>query len=317
MVAVSVARALAAVLVVGLAAPSAFAAPWAPKKKAARDMLNAAADAAEAGDFARSAALSLQSLTVEPSLFARWNAGQAFMDAGEWMRALEQYELALADAGLPRKQRPRIEARRTLARAFVDAGSAATAEHWDEARAAYLAILDRDDLTALDRQHAGTALEQLAQRRAAADAAAQAAREPASSESTAAASTSSPTLPTSPTTPVDVATPARPSRWSDTSALAILGTGAIGVALGGWFVMRAEDLDDQATAPATPEPDRDGLHDRADRSRTGAAIAFTAGGALVLAGAIKLAVSPDAPQPSHATLQPIAGGALVVVGGRF
>lgn len=313
MVAVSVARALA-VLVVGLA-PSAFAAPWEPKKKVARDMLNAAADAAEAGDFARSAALSLQSLTVEPSLFARWNAGQAFMEAGEWMRALEQYELALADADLPRKQRPRLEARRSLARAFVDAGSAATAERWDEARAAYLAILDRDDLSAPDRKHAGTALEQLAQRRAAAEAAAKAAHEPPANESTAAPN--SPTMPASPTTPVDVTTPPRPSRWSDTSALALLGTGAIGVALGGWFVMRAEDLDAQAAAPETPEPDRNGLYDRADRSRTGAAITFAAGGALVLVGAIKLAIPPDAPQPSHATLRPIAGGALVVVGGRF
>ncbi len=316
MVAMPVARALAAVLVVGLAAPTtALAAPWAPKKKAARDMLNAAADAAEAGDFARSAALSLQSLTVEPSLFARWNAGQAYMDAGDWARALEQYELALADAELPRKQRPRIEARRSLARAFVDAGTAATSERWDEARAAYLAILDRDDLSALDRQHAGTALEQLAQRRATAEAAAKAAREPAPNESTAAPS--SPAMATPPTMPVDVTTSGRSSRWSDTSALAILGTGAIGVAVGGWLVVRAQDFDDQAAAPETPEPDRNGLRDRADRSRTGAAIAFAAGGALVVVGAIKLALPPDAARPSHATLQPTAGGALVVVGGRF
>lgn len=307
------ARLLVTLFTVSLAtAATADAAPWAPKKKAARDMLKAAADAAEAEDFARSAALSLQSLTIEPSIFARWNAGKAFHDAGEWVRAIEQYELALADADLPRKQRPRIEARRSLARAFVEADSAAGAERWDDARAAYLAILDRDDLSALDRKHAGTALEQLAQRRAAAEAAAKAAREPTPNESTAVPS--SPAMLTPSTTPVDVT---RSSRWSDTSALAILGTGAIGVGLGGWFVVRAQDFDDQATAPETPEPDRGGLRDRADRSRTSAAIAFAAGGALVLAGAIKFAVPPDALQPPHATLQPTAGGALVVVGGRF
>lgn len=293
------------------------AAPWAPKRKAARDMLNAAADAAEAGDFTRSAALSLQSLTVEPSIFAHWNAGQAFMDAGDHASAVEQYDQALDDADLPRKQRPRIEARRALARAFLAGATAADAERWDEARAAYIAILDRDDLYPMDRQHAGTALERLAQRRAAAEAVA-AKPAPSPLETPTAEPTAQPTTPTTaPTQAIDVRTPARPSRWSDTSALAILGTGAIGVGAGAWMVTRAQDLDDQAEAPTTAEPDRAPLRDRADRYRTGATIALAAGGALVIVGAIKLAIPPDAPRPTLATLQPTTGGALVVVGGRF
>lgn len=310
------ARGLAAAAML-LLASSAHAAPWEPKKKAARAMLDAAADAAEAGDFARSAALSLQSLTVEPSIFALWNAGQAFMDAGEWASAIEQYDRALADPHLPRKQRPRINARRSLARAFLDGAAVADAERWDDARAAYLAILDRDDLYPLDRQHAGTALEQLAQRRAAAEAAAAAATTPAppTERPTAPPISTAPAPPTP--EPIDTRPPPRrPSRWRDTPALAMLGTGTIGVGVGGWLVMHAEDLDDQADAPGTPEP-RSALHDRADRFRTAGTIALAAGGALVVVGAIRLAIAPDAPRSTVATLQPTSGGALVVLGGRF
>lgn len=309
MVAVPVARAALLVALV-VAAQTAHAAPWEPKRKPARALLGQAADAAEAGDYARSAALSIQSLDLEPSIFAVWNAGQAFMDAGEWSRALDQYDRALADADLPRKQRPRIEARRSLARAFVDAGAAADAAHWDNARAAYLAILDRDDLSSLDRQHAGTSLEQLAQRRATAEAAAKPSPPPPTSST---ADANSPSTRAPAPAPIDVRTPSRASRWSDTSALAILGSGAIGVGVGVWLSVHAQDLDDQADAPETPEP-RAALHDRADRYRTGATIAIAAGGALVVVGLIKLAIPPDAPRP---TLQPTTGGALVVVGGRF
>jgi len=318
MVAVPVGRtALVVVVVVVVAAQTAHAAPWEPKKKPARALLGQAADAAEAGDYARSAALSLQSLDLEPSIFAVWNAGQAFMDAGEWSRALEQYDRALADGDLPRKKRPRVEARRSLARAFVDAGAAADAARWDDARAAYLAILDRDDLSPLDRQHTGTAIEQLAQRRAAAEAAAKPAPPPPPPTTTATNSTAGPSPSSTPApTPIDVRTPARPSRWSDTSALVILGTGAIGVGVGAWLTIHAQDLDHQADAPGTPEP-RSALHDRADRYRTGATIALAAGGALVIVGAIKLAIPADAPRPTVATLQPTTNGALVVVGERF
>lgn len=316
MVAVPVGRLVAAVVVVGALTSTVHAAPWAPKKKAARDLINAAADAGGAGDFARSAALSLDSLTVEPSIIARWNAGEAFAAAGEWPRALEQYDRALADRDLPRKRRPAIEARRSLARAFVDAGAAVDAQRWDEARAAYLAILDRDDLFPNDRQHAGAALEQLAQRRAAAEASTRPAPTPVGSTVASSSPTDTPPMPAPEPAPIDVRAPARPSRWSDTSALAILGTGAIGVGAGLWLRSHAQDLDDQADAPETPEP-RAPFHDRADRFRTGATVALAAGGALVLVGAIKLAIPPDAPRPMVATLQPTTGGALVVVGGRF
>lgn len=315
MVAVPVGRRLvAAAIAVGVLGPTAHAAPWAPKKKTARELINSAADAADAGDFIRSAALSLDSLAVEPSIIAQWNAGEAFAAAGEWPRALEQYDHALADRDLPRKRRPAIEARRSLARAFVDAGTATDAKRWDEARATYLAILDRDDLLPNDRQHAGAALEQLAQRRAAAEATKTPPLEPESSTAPRDATTAPAPAPAQ--APIDVRSPEQPSRWSDTSALVLLGTGALGVGAGVWLRLHAQDLDDQADAPGTPEP-RAPLHDRADRFRTGATIALAAGGALVVVGAIKLAIAPDAPRPTVASLQPTTGGALVVVGGRF
>lgn len=304
---------VAAVLVAALVPPT-HAAPWKPKKQAARDLLNAAVDTAEAGDFERAATLALQSLTVEASIFAHWSAGQALMAGGAWARAIEQYDRALADAALPRKERKRIEDRRQLARAFLAAAAATDARRWDEARAAYLSILDRDNILPADRTNAGAALEHLAQRRAAAEAEAKPtpAEQPTAPTS---APTSAPT--NSPTAPLDVRAPSRPSRWSDTSALALLGTGAIGVGAGFWLRSHAQDLDDQADDRTTAEPDRAPLRDRADRYRTGATVAFAAGGALVVVGLIKLAIPPDAPRPTLATLQPTTGGALVVVGGRF
>ena len=315
------ARLLAATAVLGAlawASTTARAAPWAPKKKAARDLINAAADAADAGDFARSAALSLDSLKIEPSSIAVWYAGEAFAAAGEWVRAIEQYDRALADPHLPKKRRPDIEARRDLARAFLAASAAADEQRWDEARAGYLAILDRDDLVPQDKQNAGTAIDQLAKRRAAAEAATAAAAKPAKPEGSTARNSPSttPATPAPKPAPIDVRTPERPSRWSDTSALVILGTGAIGVGAGVWLRSHAQDLDEQGDAPETPEP-RAPFHDRADRFRTGATVALAAGGALVLVGAIKLAIPQDAPRPTVATLQPTAGGALVVVGGGF
>lgn len=320
MVAMPVGRLVAAALAVGVAIAPAHAAPWKPRKKAARDMLNAAADADQAGNFDRAAALALQSLTVEPSIFAYWSAGQAFMDAGDFARALEQYDQALDDADLPRKERPRIEARRALARAFLDGTAAADAQRWDDARAVYVTILDRHDLYTMDRQHAGAALEQLALRRAAAEAAAKPPPPPAGDSTarttTARATTPAPTSSTPPPAPIDVRTPARQSRWSDTSALAILGTGAIGVGAGFWLRSHAQDLDDQGDAPDTPEP-RGQYHDRANRFRTGATVALAAGGAFVVVGLIKLAIPPDAPRPTLATLHPTTGGAVVVLGGRF
>lgn len=306
-----------AVLLVLVAAQTAHAAPWKPKKQAARDMLNAAADTAEAGDFERAATLALQSLTVEPSIFAYWSAGQALMAGGAWARAIEQYDRALADIALPRKERTRIEARRSLARAFLDAATATEARRWDEARAVYLSILDRDNILPADRTNAGAALEQLAERRAAAEAkpaGAESATEMPAAPISSPLPTSSPPPTNSPATPTDVRAP---SRWSDTSALALLGTGAIGVGAGFWLRSHAQDLDDHANAQTTAEPDRAPLRDRAGRYRTGATVAFAAGGALVVVGLIKLAIPPDAPRPTLATLQPTTGGALVVVGGRF
>ncbi len=298
---------LAAALVAVLATAS-HAAPWAPRSKAARDALNAAADAADRGDYAAAATLSLESLTREPTIAAHWNAGQAYAAAGDWPHALEQYEAALADRDLPAKQRARVEPRHRLAQAFVDADAARAAARWDDARAAYLAILAGDGLDVRDREHASTALERVARERAAAEAA------PKPLDF----------VPTQPRTPAPSPPPPAPerrppsasvSRWSDTTALLLTGAGLAGLAAGGGMLWHAGALDDQAAT----EPDQAAqvdLRDRSDTWQLGGTITLAAGGAVLVGGLIKLAIAPDAPRAPLA-VAPTANGAMLVFGGGF
>lgn len=296
------------------------AAPWKPKAQDARALLGQGVDAAEAGDFAQAAALSVRSFDASPSLLALWNAGQAYMVTGEHARALDLYDHALADRDLPRERRPQLEDRRSLARAFVDAHAAATAQRWDDARAAYLAILDRDGLLAPDRQHAGAALAQLAEQRAAAErAAADATTPPPAPPGPDASSTAPAPAAATPTTSAPPPPPelTRGSRWDDSAALVIAGVGVVALGVGVGLYVHAGQLEDHARAAATPDEDRGDLLDRADSERTAAPIVLGLGAAIAVAGVVKFAIPPDASRTTLATIAPTSGGAIVVFGGRF
>lgn len=297
---------LAAGLVAALATAS-QAAPWAPRSKVARDALNAAADAADRGDFTAAATLSLESLDHEPTIAAHWNAGQAYAAAGDWPRALAQYQAALADKDIPAKQRARVEPRHRLAQAFVDADAARAAARWDDARTAYLAILAGDGLDVRDREHASVALERVARERAAADAAPQPLDFVPSHRPTPAV-----TPPPPPEPPRPAATA---SRWNDTAALVLTGVGFVGLAAGGGMLWHAGALDDQAAT----EPDQAAqvdLRDRSDTWQLAGTITLAAGGAVLVGGLIKLAIAPDAPRAPLA-IAPTADGAVLVFGGGF
>ncbi len=302
-----------------MTAAPAYAAPWKPKDKHAKALLGEAVDAAEAGDFTHAAALSLRSFQVAPSLLALWNAGQASMAIGDHARALALYDQALADADLPRDRRPQLEERRGLARAFLDAAAAAAAAQWDDAHAAYLAILDRDSLLPPDKQHAGEALAQLAAQRAAAERAAADAAKPPPPAEPALSSTAPPAAPA----PVPVEPPrverARGSRWDDSAALVIAGVGVIAVGVGVGLYLHAGQLEDRGNAATTPDGERVDLLDRADSERTAAPIVLGLGAAIVVAGVVKFALPPDAPAALAATaIAPArSGGAVLVIGGRF
>ena len=103
---------------------------------------------------------------------------------------------------------------------------------------------------------------------------------------------------------------------SDRLALGLLGAGVVVVGIGAGLVWNASQLDDDASAE-NDQSRRVELMDRADGRRTAGEIAFGLGGALVIAGAIKLAIPPEAPRPSVATVRRVDGGAVVVLGGTF
>jgi tetratricopeptide (TPR) repeat protein len=310
---------IAATTIATAATPS-HAAPWKPKAREALALLNEAIDAAEADDWARAAALSLESYNVAPSLLALWNAGQAQMAIGDHARAADLYDRALGDRDLPRDRRPQLEERRDLARAFLRAEEAATAARWDDARAAYLAILERDGLLPPDRQHAGEALAQLAEQRAAAARAAAAAKSPTEPDPGPSPSSTAPPPGPPVSVRVDQAEPApvaaRGPRWDDTAALVIGGVGVAAVGVGVGLYVHAGQLEDRARAVGTADEDRAGLLSRADGERTAAPIVLGLGAAVLVAGVVKFAIPPDAHRATVATA-PTSGGAVVVFGGRF
>lgn len=304
------------VIILATSAGLATAAPWEPKGKAARARLGEGADAFDAADYPRAAALFLQAWSDEPANVARLNAGQAFAAAGDWRHAIEQFDQLLADKDLPRWRRAHITRRRRLAHSFTEAEVAIAASRLDEARTIYLAILAEPQIDPLDREHATKALDRIAELRAAAVVAPRPPdpeREPlpvTPSQPTSSASTSA--LPPPPPPPVP------PSRLTDTAALVVLGGGAVVAAFGAGFLWHTGELDDDSRAPGLDERSRAALADRAGTWRTIGAVSLAAGGATLIVGAIKLAIPQSAPTPRSAmALYPMRGGAAVVIGGRF
>lgn len=102
--------------------------------------------------------------------------------------------------------------------------------------------------------------------------------------------------------------------WEDWFAWGLLGTGVVGMGVGGGFLLSASDLDGQANHTSN-QLDANALHDRAGtRSLLGAAIGI-GGAALTITGAFKLAIYPHADQNTSVGLGVSTNGLFVF--GRF
>jgi len=307
---------IAVALVVALPAQGA---PWEPKAKPARELMKQGRAAFADGRYADAAALFLQSADTESTNNARWNAGQAMAAAGDWRGALDLFDTLAKDKTVPKERRNAVQERRRVAAVFVAADYAAEAHRWDDAAAVLQKLIDDPALGDRDRASATAALGAVAPKRAAVEAEAARARDEAAARD--AASTrepSSPLVTNQPTEqrPREPSRVAVPSRMSDTVALGLLGAGIVGVGIGAGLVWNASQLDDDASAEGD-QSRRLELSDRADGRRTAGKIALGLGGALVIGGAIKLAIPPDAPRATVATIRRVNGGAMVVLGGSF
>jgi tetratricopeptide (TPR) repeat protein len=289
---------------------TATAAPWKPTTPGARDLMKRGKAAYERGEHLAAASMFVDAWKQERALLAAFNAAQSYRLAGEYKRAIEFYDLILADSAITKTEREDVQRRRQIAEWFLLAEVNAAAGKREDARDYYRRLLDVRDLSPSDREKVVDAIEDLAR----------AAAEPAPSPDPTPPPVTSPSSASSPPASLapDDAPPsaARPSRWSDTVALGLTGAGLVGVGVGLGYVVHASDLDDQAAGELIQVRKQALLAD-ADHAQTIGLVALGTGGAFLLAGAIKLAIPPDAPQPSLATLQPLHGGALVIVGGSF
>lgn len=302
-----------------VAASTAHAAPWEPKGKPARALLDEGRGAFKAGDYARAADLFFRSSEAEANLNAQWNAAQALAAAGEWKRAADLLDQLVKDRTLPRKRRAEIEKRHRVAVVFVAADFAAAAQRWDDASDVLRKLLADPAIGDRDRASASAAIEAVAQARAQAEAAAaeaerareaeaERARREAEAEREPAAVMRQPDPVASPAPPTE-----RPSRVGDIVAWSLLGVGTVGAGIGAGLLWNAGELEDDANNETNQQRVIE-LRDRADSRRTAGLVALGVGGAVLIAGAIKLAIPPDAPQPA---VQRTAGGAVVLVGGVF
>lgn len=290
-----------------------LAAPWEPKGKPARELMKQGRAAFGDGKYADAAALFLRSVDAEDTNNARWNAGQALAAAGDWRRALDLFDALAKDSTVPKDRRDAIKERRRVASVFVAADYAAEAQRWDDATAVLRKLIDDPALGERDRAGATAILATVATKRADTEASRrrdeEAAREAEASK-----------LPPVVTAPiVPERTPshgARPSRMSDTVALVLVGGGVVGLGVGGGLMWNAGLLDDDASSESDQRR-RVELQDSADTRRIAGGIALGVGGALLIAGAIKLAIPPSMPRASIATVRRVDGGAVVVLGGSF
>jgi len=294
------------------------AAPWEPRSSAARQLLDNGRATYRAGDYAAAAKLFLQSAAAEDSQNARWNAAQALASAGEWRRALELFDELANDKALPKDRWASVRGRQRVAAVFVAAEYAAEAGRWDEASETLRKLIAQT--ADLDRKNATRAFESVTRRRAEVEAKLRAERDASERAKGAAAipTNNDTAAPVAPEPRLDHApeSTARPSRLSDRIAVSLVGVGLLGVGVGAGFWWHATKLEaDSGTA--TDEAEINDLRNRADTQRTVGQIALGAGAAVLVAGVIKLAVPPDAPRPAVASVQPVRGGAMLVLGGDF
>ncbi len=284
------------------------AAPWEPKDSEARRLLDEGRAAFKAGDFAEAAALFLRADGAESNLNAQWNAAQSYAAAADWKAAARLYDQLLADRTLPKDRRTEVERRQLIAARFVAADYARDAQKWDDAREQYFALLNDQTIGARDRITASIKLEELAKARAAAEAAATRQPEPPPDVEP---GPSPPVVP-----PLVMPPPRAPSRWADTTALVLTGAGLVSVGVGVGLALNARSLDDEASQ-AVEQSEYEDLRDRAATRRTLGYVALGVGASATVAGVVKFVLVPSPRNPTTASLAPVAGGGVFVVGGSF
>lgn len=290
----------AAIAASTLFATTASAAPWKPSTREARKLMDEGKAAYERGDHLAAAALFEQAWKKEQALLAAFNAAQSYRLAGEYKRAIGFYDLILADSALTATEREDVQRRRQITEWWLLAETASAEGRHADARDYYRRLLDVRELSPVDRDKALHAIEELAR--------AEHAAAPAPVNTTVA-----PMQP--PTQPQPAMGDTAPSRWTDMVAVGLLGTGVVGFGVGTAFLVHAGRLDEQASVEMVQSRKQD-LADRANSAQTIGLVGLVVGGGLIVAGAIKLAIPPDAPRTS-VSFQPTSGGAVFVVGGAF
>lgn len=282
---------LGVVAAMSLVLASAQAAPWRPSTPAARKLMDEGKAAYERGDHAAAAALFEHAWKNEQALLAAFNAAQSYRLAGEYKRAIAFYDLILADSTLTTTEREDVQRRRQITEWWMLAETATTAGRNADARDYYRRLLEVRELSPVDRDKTLHAIEALAR----------AEHPPAAS---------SPSFP-APQQPTDTTK----SRWSDIVAVSLVGSGVLGVGVGAAFLVHSTRLDDQATREMIQTRKQD-LANRSNTAQTIGLVGLAVGGALLVGGAIKLAIPPDRTRPVI-VMAPVRDGALFLVRGAF
>lgn len=106
----------------------------------------------------------------------------------------------------------------------------------------------------------------------------------------------------------------RPRWYQDGLGWGLSIGGALGIGVGGGFLLKANGLDSEA-ARESDQAERKRLQDQAGTWQTAGTVTVIAGGALVVAGIIKLVIRPHA--SAEVVVAPTEGGASVLAVGRF
>ena len=116
--------------------------------------------------------------------------------------------------------------------------------------------------------------------------------------------------------PANIRSLEQPEPWyADIVGWSLSGAGLVAAGVGIGFLVSASGLDDQAKS----EPDqsrRDQLRSDAASRRTIGAVVTVTGAAVLVAGIIKLAISPK-PYPSRSHVSVLLGPGSVLLSGRF